>query len=387
MEVPLLRYHQDIIQFLKKQEPELWAFYAKAEKERDYLEVLKKDLLKNTYRLGEEDHTQVYQCARFGMKHFDLDLPLVIYQTRGSGESNAAIYFHEEEIHILFTGETLKLLSEEELKAVFAHEITHYKMYSDHNRELQVASEILRAMVSDATAQPSYFETARRFQLYLEIACDRGALDAVKNQESCISSLVKVETGLTEVSSASYLKQTEEILSMEKSVISKKDTHPEAFIRAKALSLWGEHDGAEIEIEKMISGKADLEKLDLNDQQYMSQKTKELFDHILSEKWFRTDVTLSHARQYIQGYQWKQPKQNWELQHNFEQESIYKYFSFVILDFLTVDRDLDDKPLPEGLKLAKKFGFDSIFKKIAMKELKLKARQWKIVEQQAGQAG
>ena len=54
-----------------------------------------------------------------------------------------------------------------------------------------------------------------------------------------MSTLVKMTTGLTEVDADSYVRQAEEIFSKD-SVQANQLTHPESYIRARALMLWAE---------------------------------------------------------------------------------------------------------------------------------------------------
>ena len=85
-------------------------------------------------------------------------------------------------------------------------------------------------------------QTARRYQLYTEIFADRGALCVTGLLDPVIAGLVKIQTGLAQVSAPAYLKQAEEIFAGG-NVATVEHSHPEAFIRARALSLW--HDEPE----------------------------------------------------------------------------------------------------------------------------------------------
>src|SRR5260370_1076665 len=77
-------------------------------------------------------------------------------------------------------------------------------------------------------------EAARHYQLYTEILADRGSFCVTRDVNPVIAGLVKIQTGLSQVSPASYLKQAEEIFS-KGNVATEGLSHPEAFIRARAL--------------------------------------------------------------------------------------------------------------------------------------------------------
>ena len=114
---------------------------------------------------------------------------------------------------------------------------------------LEVADRIITAIANNYNSEASYFETARLFRLYTEIFCDRGAYTVLGKTEPVITSLVKASTGLDKVNAESYVKQADEIFSAESATKAATVTHPENFIRAKAIQLWHEKkDGSEEEI-------------------------------------------------------------------------------------------------------------------------------------------
>ena len=78
-----------------------------------------------------------------------------------------------------------------------------------------------------------------------------------------VAGLVKIQTGLSQVSAPSYLKQAEEIFA-KGNVATEGLSHPEAFIRARALALWQEQrTDAAGHISEMIEGATALDELDL----------------------------------------------------------------------------------------------------------------------------
>ena len=99
--------------------------------------------------------------------------------------------------------------------------------------------------------------------------------------------LVKVSTGLEEVSAESYIRQAEEIFS-QKATKTAELTHPEAFIRARAVKLFSEGDReADAKIEEMIEGRPALDELDLLAQQKIAGLTRRLVDVLLAAPWMR----------------------------------------------------------------------------------------------------
>src|SRR5206468_8641600 len=81
-------------------------------------------------------------------------------------------------------------------------------------------------------------------------------------------------------------------------------SHPEAFIRARALDLWQKQQGgAAAQISAMIEGAAALEELDLVGQKRITAATRQLLECLLRPKWFQTPATLGHARLFFADFQ------------------------------------------------------------------------------------
>jgi hypothetical protein len=55
----------------------------------------------------------------------------------------------------------------------------------------------------------------------------------------------------------------------------------------------------------------------------------------------------------------------------------------VLIDFVTIDPDLDDAPLAAAIDLARRLDMEDEFAKIAAKELKIKAREMKRLRAEA----
>ena len=121
-------------------------------------------------------NTSIYDKVNIAKEKLALqDLPVTVYQAQYTDELNASIVYLDKEAHIVFSGPVTKLFDEEELLAVLSHELTHVKLYSMLDGELEVADRIITAIANHNNSEASYYETARLFRLYTEIFCDRGA--------------------------------------------------------------------------------------------------------------------------------------------------------------------------------------------------------------------
>jgi hypothetical protein len=239
-------------------------------------------------------------------------------------------------------------------------------------------------MARDPRASGSHEQTARRFQLYTEIFADRGSLRVTGDPNSVVASLVKIETGLAQVSAASYLKQADEIFA-NGNVATEGVSHPEAFIRARALALWQELGSkATPLVARMIEGAASLEELDLIGQRRLTSATRRLLEHLLHPKWFQTPATLGHAKLFFDDFQ---PVNNVDTSTGEELRSIepklHEYLCYVLLDFVKADPDLDEMPLAAALEMSRQLNLDAQFEKLAAKELKLRVRDVRRIKEQA----
>ena len=118
-----LPYHVELRDYLKSRERELWNWFASARAQADYTENLRMELLKSTYRLDPEGHSELYRNVEDVKTRLQLDIPVTLYQAQNSPQANAALFFIVGEGHIVISGPVLSLLNAEEIKSVIGHEL------------------------------------------------------------------------------------------------------------------------------------------------------------------------------------------------------------------------------------------------------------------------
>lgn len=381
-----LPYHLALRDYLKSQERELWHWFASARAQADYTENLRTALLKSTYRLDATSHPELYQAVEAVKATLQLAIPVTVYQAQNSPQPNAALYFIPGEGHVVFSGPVLSLLNAEEIKSVLGHELAHYHLWQWEQGELHIADRLIQAVANDPRAAESHEQTARRFQLYTEIFADRGSLCATGDVHPVVASLIKIQTGLNQVSAPAYLKQAEEIFSKD-NIATEGLSHPEAFIRARALALWhDQRQEANPAVAKMIEGVAAVDSLDLIGQTRMVKGTRRLLEQFLQPKWFQTAAVLGHAKLFFDDFQ---PATTEDLAalaaFKSSDSKTREYLAYVLLDFVTADPELAEMPLAAALELSRKLEFDTQFAKLAAKELQLKVRDVRKLKEQAAE--
>lgn len=369
-----LSYHQKVKDHFQQQS-KTWDYFAQSKNKEEQLALFKTELLKNTYKFDPATEGFIYDKItavkdRLVLKH----LSVTVYQAQYTDELNASIVYLNNEAHIVFSGPVTKLLDEEELLAVLAHELTHIKLYSMLDGELEVADRIITAIANNYNSEPSYFETARLFRLYTEIFCDRGAYSVLEKTAPVITSLVKVSTGLEKVNAESYLKQADEIFSAESDIKTAGISHPENFIRAKAIHLWHEKkEAAEEEIIKMIEGISDLDKLDIFRQKELAQLTRDVLQLFLKPKWFQSTMVISQAKQYFTDFLWDEKavlKEKITETISKAHQSVKDYLGYILLDFAVLDSTLEEIPSGWAFQFAEDIQLKEVYDAIIKKEMK-----------------
>ncbi|HEV7330445.1 MAG TPA: M48 family metalloprotease [Flavisolibacter sp.] len=368
-----LPYHQKTTVYFKEQSS-VWQAFASHTLKAEQLKEFKTDLLKNTYHFDETSEVALYQKVALAKEKLGLSFPVKLYQAQHSEEMNASIVYINEEAHIVFSGKLIATLTDEELLAIIAHELSHVQLYSQFNGEIEVTDRIITAIGNHAGSTPAHYETARLFKLYTEIFCDRGAYLVTGDYRPIISSLVKLATGLQTINADSYIKQAEEIFASDAKTKTMGVTHPENFIRARAIWLWHKKGyEAEQQIKDMIEGQTSLDELDLFQQQAITALTMEMIQLLLYPSWMQTAQTIALGKQYfgslaLEGLPDKAAlAARIEILHTHLQE----YLAYVIYDFATTDKTLEDVPLGYGFFLADELNLSAAFASAIKKERKL----------------
>ncbi len=373
-----LPYHVAIRDYLKTEERQIWDWYASKRVRAEQNEAIRFDLLKSTYRMDRDAQPALYELAEEVAQFLGLDVPVTIYQAQNPQGMNASLAYIPNEAHIILHGPVASRLTKAELRALLAHELGHLLLYSGSDGELLIAEQVLAAMTHDRSAGTSHFASARLFALYTEVYCDRIALSVTESPLVVISMLVKIATDLDEVNPESYLKQAAEILGkgpMKTAGLS----HPEAYIRAHVLQLWHEQTAeASLRIAELIEGPPALDELDLTGQMRVVGVTRRLIDAMLSPKWLQTDVILAHARLYFDDYVPAVETVSIQRLHDellLSDQALKDYYGYVLLDFASCDRELEEAPLAQAIAVAEVVGLKDTFLSLAAKELQLRKKQ------------
>lgn len=381
-----LPYHCAIRDHLQREEAALWRWFSSNRVREEAADAVRLDLLKSTYRVDRETQPALYELADRVLGKLGFEVPVTIYQSQSGSDLNASLAYIPGEAHLVLSGPVTSTLTAHELEAVFGHELSHLLLWDGWNGDYMVVDQLLGAMSMDAHADTAHIESIRLFRLYTEVFCDRGALRVAGETALVVSALVKMHTGIAEVNAQSYLQQAEEIFS-QGPVKAQELTHPEVYIRARAIERWSANDQeADAMVAEMIEGAPALDTLDLLARTRVAANTRVLIGRLLSPKWFRTEATLAHARFYFddfdpdEGIAARAPAEPFDR----GDDALKDYYCFVLLDFVSADRDLEDLPLAAAIILAREVGLSDRFRTRAMQDLSILARRYDAL---AGKAG
>ena len=301
LELKPLPYHEALRDYLQAEEADVWHWYASNKVRDKQAEAVRFELLKSTYRVERDAQPETYAAAEDVARKLALDVPVTIYQAQNPQGLNASLAYVPGEAHVVLHGPVGSKLSAAEFRALLAHELSHFLLWRSWDGQYLVVEQILAALTHDPLADTPHFATARLFALSNEVFCDRGSLAVAGDPLVVISMLLKVETQLDEVSPESYLRQAEEVFGHAEAKAAGL-SHPEAFIRARAVKLWADHaPEADRKIQEMLEGRPALDNLDLLAQRKVAGLTRRLLDVLLSRRWMQSAVGLGPCPAVLRG--------------------------------------------------------------------------------------
>ncbi|MBS2031370.1 MAG: hydrolase [Deltaproteobacteria bacterium] len=372
--MPVLEPPQYLIRLrnhLRERESGRWQWFASDGFAAEQADAVRLSLLQSSYRMEPAAHPGLYAAAQRAQEALGLNLPVTFYQAHEGVGMNAGLCFIPGEAHVVLSGPILSTLTDLELTALVGHELAHAVLWRLDEGSLRVASELIESIASHHGAEPSFVSTAVRARRYTEIFADRGSLLACGDPLAVVSCLVKVHTGLSEVDPAAYVRQAEELFA-KKSLSSQGTSHPETFVRARAISLWHALGAdAEPTIAKMVQGPTTFDALDVLDQLALTEQTRALIARIVAPSWFRTEPVMAHARAFFPRLEpVEQAQPAWP--EGTADASVGEYFAYVLLDFALVDEVLGDVALAHAWTTADALALTESFEKVARDELKLR---------------
>lgn len=362
-----LPYHRTVRDHLREHHRGLWDWFTSDESGAAWADDLKLTLLKETYRLEPEGAPELYALAAEVARAIGLGVPIHLYQ--GAGERlNAGLFFLPDAAHVVLHGPVREHLAPDELRSLLGHELSHHLLWTCDGGDHHVVHRAVSTLLTN-DPRPSTLATWRLLSLATETFADRGGLVA-SDLEATVRCLVKTGTGTRDVDARAYLRQAEEVLAQVDG--SSGLTHPESFLRARALALHAERGPeADDAIQRMIEGKLALDDLDWMRRLTLQALTRDLVALWLAPRAVRSVAVLGHARLFFEAAAIPDdpPALGVEALAGLD-GTVLDYLAYVLLDFVAADPDLGDVALARGLVVAETVGLRDRLERFANKELK-----------------
>lgn len=376
-------YHDNVISYLKEEEPHAWEWSASEAQIKEFSEI-RDSMLRDTYRLEPAGHPAVFEACQTAMSRLGIEAPVTLYQAN-DGSMNASLVFTPGEIHMVFFGPILEKLNGTELLALMGHELSHYKLWLMADGGYYRASRVFDHALAYPDAKPSHRETTRLLSLYTELFADRGAAIAAGGFEPAVAVLVKVMTGLTNVDPVAYLRQAQEVEAQGGK--SQGMSHPEAYVRARALQLWWTDDLELPEwLEKQLHGPLSIEALDLLGQSKLTAMTRSFLARFMIDLEEPSDEITTQLHTYFPdfGKVDETPLNLADISMERIDDATRDYFVALMFDIAMADADAIDTSMLEAAKIAAEIGATERLTSALRRDLKwTKARSDKLVAQAA----
>jgi hypothetical protein len=371
-----LPFHYALRDALRDLEPGQLRWFSSEAYGNKYRDSARLELLRSTYRMPRRDaHDKPYAIIEEVAKAFGIDCPATLYQAQEDGAMNAALLFVPDEVHVILRGPVVETLTELELRALFGHELSHHKLWTEEDGSFRVTGALIEHLASRADSAAAHVQSALRYRKWTEIYADRGSFLACDDIAGAIGCLVKVSTGLREVNADAYLAQAEEAIAGATSLAL---THPEPFIRAFALKAWASGTAEnDAKVKALVEGARELDALDLVQQRELTKTTRAILDAILAPTFMRTETTLAHAKRFFTEATFGGRSKDSVLEalpaNVAWEESIAEYVAYLLLDFGMVDPDIEELAMPHVARLAEVLDVRDVLRKLTKKELRLTA--------------
>lgn len=370
-----LPYHAGLVAYLKRAEPEVWAWASSFAVQAQHVQDMRAMLLRETYRLTPESHPAAYEACATVMAKLEIEAPITLYQAGAEG-MNAALFYLPGEVHIVLYGAVLERLGEDEFVALLGHELSHYRLWSMDGGDYHTASRILDHTLADPGAAASHVQTARLYGLYTEVYADRGAAFVSSAPGPSISTLVKVQTGIASVDPAAYLAQAEELEAGD-GRLSQAYSHPETYLRAQAVDKWTRGDaGLDDWLRRRLQGPLSMAGLDLIGQTELEQLTRRTIARFIEQEPMRSDLVMSQVKRYFPDWGEAEPSLALDtLTPEVADDSVRDYLGFVVLDLALADVDVRDDALLEAARTARALGRSDAFLETLKRDAGLAKRE------------
>lgn len=368
---------QRVCRLLEDEYPGMWQRFAAESGQAEVREAVNLDLLRSAEPLPEPNHPELYERARSLAETLDLDArDLCLYRSKQAEPAARAAVAADPLVPRIIFNMTFESVGDGGPDFLLAHELAHVKLWNVNEGRLLVALQMLSAAGCQDHAAPVFRQTLRVFSDLVEIWCDCVATALTGSVEPLL--VAGEPAARVEIERQAALRQASVQL---RSADGRPGQPLDLAGRLAAVRIWQAAAGTAWQtITDSLRTTDSLAGLDLPGQQAVARITRNLIRRIGEPKWMRNEASLAMARQYFADFGADEfgraatepagdPGPWWE-----------SYLLFVLLDFVTANRQLQEPALAHVLGLADEADCGEACRELARRELRLRKKQIEQIE-------
>jgi hypothetical protein len=383
LQIQQFPYHDAVLKYFQQHEKVRWGAFHDPVVASDRESRMQLQLRKSARRLQLVDALpwlyNVVNSAQLGS-------PVACYLAATEQQLQVAAVPLLDQPRLIFTGPVLEMLTQEEVLALVAGELARLQFWQQQGGEYLSARQLLGELVEEKQVPRSHELTFHRFQLCTDLLADQSALRSSGNAETVVSAMIKcrpLPASIGESLDAASLLEQAQSLWATADPQAMSASQRGMLLRIATLQQSVEGAGFEIaELESKVTASQNVNELDLLQQVELMNLTRQLICCMVEPAWMQTPAILSYARSYFPDLRDDELVTSSDLQ--LEQlatrvqqypESMQDYFCFILLDFVSADRDLKEAPLALALRWTEHLGVTERFREITQRELRLRKMQ------------
>jgi len=137
-------------------------------------------------------------------------------------------------------------------------------------------------------------------------------------------------------------------------------------------------------VKNLIEGSSSLVELDILGQEKMTQNTRKFILYHLRDSWHRTGTVLAHAGHLFSDLSFEDMEEDsFVLDLSEAHKEVQDYYVYLLVDFASVDIDLEENAIAAAFLTAEKIGLADRFESIVSKELKILKKDIRRIRKEA----
>jgi hypothetical protein len=305
MQLQPFPYHLAVAGQLQRLRPDQWQWFAAEHLGARYQAATAAALDADAVPLKPQGRdARAWALGEAARDRLGLAAPLQLHRLRDdNAAAGARLVPMPSRIVVVLSGRALEALGDDaELRSCLGREIARFHLFTTHDGDVHAADRMLHWMASRDDAVPEVFETARRFAVLTEAACDIGGLLAGGDPAAAVRALFRTTPGARAEHADQHI-----AVAREKGPLSKiADRYASNELSARAVALAQASPDAVPALAEALAGlvpdTVELGALDLPGKERLAALTRTVLDRVLSDPAANAAGLLPRARAFFPDY-------------------------------------------------------------------------------------